>query len=91
MESGRKTYSNNKSTTLRTSPLARIWPNALFADDPLEGLQVGSNGLALALHLFPKVHSDSFYAHLISFLAVLSSGAILNSSIWRHYINLHNY
>ena len=39
-----------------------IWPNSLFADDPLE---VGSSlwsGLPLALHLFPRVHSDSLYA-----------------------------
>ena len=88
MESGRKTYWNNKSTTLRTSPSsagARIWPNALFADDPLKIGSSFCNGLALALRLFPRVHYDSFYAHLglISFSAVLCSGAMLSSSIWR--------
>src|SRR6218665_963983 len=49
-----------------------------------ESLEVGSslcNGLTFALHLFPRVQSDSFYAHLISFSAVLCSGAILSSSI----------
>ena len=86
MESGCKTYWNNKKYYFAYIPLsagASIWPNALFADDPLE---VGSslcNGLTLALHLFSRVHSDSFYAHLIFFSALLCSGAILSSSIWK--------
>src|SRR6218665_3216405 len=40
---------------------------------PLRGWLVTPNGLALALNLFAMVHSDSFYAHLISFSAVLCS------------------
>jgi len=85
MDSGRKTYWNNKKYYFAKNPPlsagARIWPNALFGDDPLE---VGSSlchELTLALHLFPRVHSDSYYAHLIAFSAVLCSGAILSSSI----------
>jgi len=76
----------SRPTTLRTSPLsagARIWTNSPFADDPLEVVSSLYNGLALALHLFPRVHSDSFYAHLVFFWAVLCSGAILSSRIWR--------
>jgi len=88
MESGRKTYWNNKKYYFADIPLVRRCPhltkvNTLFADDPLE---VGSslcNGLAVTLHLFSGVHSDSFYAHLISFSAVLHSGAILSCSNWR--------
>ena len=42
MESGHKNTGIIKSTTLRTSPLSagtRIWPNALFADEPLDSIQ----------------------------------------------------
>src|SRR6218665_1356382 len=40
------------------------------------------NGLSLALRLFPRIVSNSFYAHLkLSFLAILESGALMSSRL----------
>src|SRR6218665_1101596 len=80
-------YHGNSGSSL--SPLNRagsssrpICPHCNYAESRLLSWPSLWNGLSLVLRLFPRIVSNSFYAHLkLSFLAVLESGALLRSAI----------
>jgi len=76
---------------VRTSSLSagvRICPSPHLCGRPHSDWLLTLKWASFLLHLFPRVHSDSFYANLISSTAVLCSEAILSSCLLRGAIKI---